>query len=219
MGSVGDDLGTDAAYLPELVHKVDAVVQTAGCIDDSDVGTAGDRRLDGIESNRGRIRTHSLSDYVHSGTFGPDDQLVHRSGAEGIGRTEDDLLALALEEMRELAYGGGLAHAVDSYHEYDIGLLGEVGRRSVPALFEQVGNLLAQESYQFVEGCVLVPADALFQGIDHLQGGIYAHIGLHQSLFYGVEGVVIDPRFAGDSPGYLLKETECHVNCLYSLQI
>ena len=61
--------------------------------------------------------------------------------------------------------------------------------------------------------------NALFQGIDHLQGGIYAHIGLHQSFLYGVEGVVIDPRFAGDSPGYLLKETECHVNCLYSLQI
>ena len=57
----------------------------------------------------GPWRTHS-----HADALGPDLQLLHRRGAEGVAGRQQHLLALALEQVGQLGDAGGLAGAVDA---------------------------------------------------------------------------------------------------------
>ena len=102
--------------------------------------------------------------------------------------------------MRELAYGCGLPYSVHTHDQHHIGLFAEIHFNRISALLDKGGNLISQIAHQFVERGVAVSADPFLQAVDHLQGGIDAHIGFNKGLFYSVEGVIIHPRLTGNGP-------------------
>jgi len=78
---------------------------------------------------------------------------MHSCSTERIGSTQVDFLACLLELPRQLAYRGGLAYTVDTYHEYHIGLMvaGQIPVVIVITviLCQQRGYLVAQDAVQF----------------------------------------------------------------------
>ncbi|MNN93142.1 hypothetical protein D3C81_2115330 [compost metagenome] len=63
-----------------------------------------------------------LGDHRDVVALAPHLQLLDGGGAEGVAGGEHDLLAILLQLLRQLADGGGLAHAVHADHEDHVGL-------------------------------------------------------------------------------------------------
>ena len=126
MRSIRNDLLHDGLDLSQLAHEVDLVVQTASGVDDDYISILCHRRLHRVESHGSGVGALTLLDARHAYPIRPNLQLTDGSGTEGIGSAEHDLLARLLEVVRQLADGGGLAHTVHAYYQYDIGLM--VGR-------------------------------------------------------------------------------------------
>lgn len=119
MRSVGHYLLHHTLDLRQLVHQIDLIVQTSGCIDDHDIDAVSHGRTDCVISHRSRIATHLLLDDRHSYSLGPDLQLLYGRSTEGIGSPEHDALACLTKAMCQFADGSGLAYAVYAhYHDY-----------------------------------------------------------------------------------------------------
>ena len=103
--------------------------------------------------------------------------------------------------MREFAYGGGLPYSVHPNYQNHVGFLSfRQALQGITTFGKQGRYLIAKIAYKLIEGSVAVASDTLFKSIYHLQGGVHTHIGLHESLFHRVEGIVVHSRFAGYRP-------------------
>ena len=96
-------------------------METAGGIDNHDIGIVGLGRTQRIESDRRRVGTHLLLHDGNSHALAPNRNLLDGGGSEGIGRTEVDVEAVFLELVSQLSYRGGLPHSVHTHHHDDIG--------------------------------------------------------------------------------------------------
>ncbi len=90
----GQGLAHHTLHFAEFLHQVEAGLQTPGSINQNDVHAAGHTRLDGVERHRagiglGRARHHRDLEAV-----APNLELVHRRGAKGVRRAEEDGLPL-----------------------------------------------------------------------------------------------------------------------------
>src|SRR5687768_16786644 len=112
-------LGDDARDLFQLVHQATARMQAASRVDHDDVGVAGDGSVDGVEGDSGRIAPSAPTNEVGAGTVGPHTELVDRAGAKGVGRTDDNTLALPPQQMCQLPDKGSFACPVDAEYEND----------------------------------------------------------------------------------------------------
>src|SRR3569623_253952 len=113
----GLELGHHAFDLFELFHEIRLRVQTSRRVRDEHVGAARLRRLQRIEDDRGGIGRACLRDHSDVVALAPGLQLLHRRGAEGVAGREHHRVPLGLQIYRELADGGGLAHAVHAHHQ------------------------------------------------------------------------------------------------------
>src|SRR3569833_1855803 len=119
----GLELGHHAFDLFELFYYFRLRVQTSRRGGDEHVGAARLRRLQRIEDDRGRISRACLRDHSDVVALAPGLQLLHCRGAEGVAGREHHRVPLRLQIFRELADGGGLAHAVHAHHQDHIGPL------------------------------------------------------------------------------------------------
>jgi hypothetical protein len=94
-------------------------MQTAGRIDQDNIGLSSFGRGNPVVGHCRRIRAMPMADHLDTDPIGPDLKLVNRGGTKGIGRDEHrDALTLD-QSLRELGYAGGLSDPIDSNHEDD----------------------------------------------------------------------------------------------------
>ena len=119
----GLGLADHAPDLLQLFHQVRLRRQAAGGVDDDDVAAARLAGDDGVEGHAGRVAAFLADDLDpcrrravagRAGALGPDEQLLARRGAKGVGGGEQHLLIRVDEVARELADAGRLAGAVDA---------------------------------------------------------------------------------------------------------
>ena len=190
---LGEPLGDRALDLLDLLHEVDLRVQAPGGVDDDDVHVPGQRRLDRIVGHRGRVRAVAMPHQCGPRAVGPDGELVHGGRPEGVPRRDHDALARSRITRRELADGGGLAHAVHTHHHHDLrrGTRRGCGR-SVAG--EDRPHLVAQRFLEFVRVRGLGRGDAL----DQLGCCLHPDVGRDQQLLEIFEDLRVDPALAGD---------------------
>ena len=99
----GQALVDDAAHLRELLHQVRLGVEAAGGVGDDDVRVAGDRGVERVEHDGGRVGVRGVGHDLAVRALGPDPELVDRRGAERVGGGEDDPPALRPLPGGELA--------------------------------------------------------------------------------------------------------------------
>ena len=130
MRGIRNHLPDDIADLGELIHQVDSVVKPARSVNDDHIRIFRNGGLDRVIGHGSGIRAHLLTDNADSGPVSPYLQLLDSSCPECIGCTENHILSLRLEPCGELAYGRGLADAVDSHNKDDIRLFREIERKA-----------------------------------------------------------------------------------------
>ena len=211
VGSIGDNLLHHAFDLGQFGHQIDLVVQTAGRIDDHDVGSLRLGRGNGVESDRGGVGAHLLAHHGHARAFGPYGQLVDGGGAERIGRTENDFVAPAGVLRGQFANGRGFAYAVDTDDHHDVRCAvgtfeGEIDLVARAVLGEQGADFLAQDPVQFVRAEVFVAGNAGFDPVDDLERGVDAYIGGDECHFQLVEHFLVDGVAGGDEAADLVEK-------------
>ncbi len=210
MRRVGDDLGHDVADLGKLVHQTYLVVEPACRVDQDYVGARGYGRAQGVVCHRGGVGAHLLTHHGRACTLGPDGQLVYGCGAERVGRAYDHLVACAHELCGQLAYGGGLASAVDADDHHHVGhalldLDAEVLLRGVRLLHKRC-YLVAQDRVQLRSVHVFVACDARLDALYDLDRRLDTYVGGYEHLFELVEHVGIDGRPSRNGAGKFREE-------------
>src|SRR5207237_9060226 len=116
-------------------------VEPPGRADNDDVAAALGGELDRVVGDGGRIAAPFAADEIRAGAFRPDLELLLRSGAEGVGRAQDDRASVLAQAVCELPDRRRLPGAVDTDHKDDARLSVE-GER--PGLAEQGPSFLHQ---------------------------------------------------------------------------
>ena len=106
-------------------------MQTAGGVDDEDIGSPCLRSAHGIEQDGGGVAALLGFDHLDPRALTPDLQLFDGRRAEGIGRAKQNRLALATEVAGQFPRGRGLAGTVHPHHHDD-------ERRRCEAGFEEI---------------------------------------------------------------------------------
>ena len=78
------------------------------------------RLLDAVVDDAGRVAAFLAGDDRRLDPVAPDLELLDRGGAEGVAGGQQHAIILLLQQMAELADGGGLARAVDADDEDDV---------------------------------------------------------------------------------------------------
>jgi hypothetical protein len=118
VGRAGDLLRGDVADLGELLHQVLFGLETAGRVDDEDVGLAGDGGVGGVVDDAAEsapILCLMMSDAQPS----PRWRAGRRRRRGSVAGAEDDLLASRLEGLGELGMEVVFPDAVDAADEDD----------------------------------------------------------------------------------------------------
>ena len=187
----------DAVNLLELLHEVGLRLQAACCVDDQHVDLARDGCLDGVEGDSRRVGSLLVLNDGHARALAPDLELVDGRRAEGVGRGEQDRLALALVVGGELADRRRLARAVDADDEQDRRpLLGDA--RRILARRQDLDNLLLQERLEVFRRVDLLLLDALAHGRHELVRRLDADVRHDERLLELVEQVIVDVGIADD---------------------
>ena len=111
------DLLQHAHDLGELGHQVGFVLQPSGRVDQQHIDAFRAGAFERLEGDAGRIGADLLGDHLRANALAPHFELIDGRGAERVGGGEHDAQALALELMRHLGGGGGLAGAVHPDHQ------------------------------------------------------------------------------------------------------
>ena len=73
-----------------------------------------------VEQNCCRIRSLFLLNQRHSSALGPDCQLIGSSSTKGIGCTDQNVVALGFDSLREFANRRRLPHTVHAYDHHHV---------------------------------------------------------------------------------------------------
>ena len=147
-------------------------MQPSGGVDEDDVHVLGLGGLDAVKHHGGRVRPLVLADDGCAASARPDLQLVCGRRPEGISRHQHDLLSLSGQLLRDLADGGGLAHAVDADDQNHAGVGGQIQLR-VPH-GKHVHKDILQRFPRFLRGFQVLLPDGLAQPPHSLDGGVHA---------------------------------------------
>ncbi len=139
------------------------------------------RRIYRIEDHTGRIGTLAAADHIHPGTVCPLAKLLTGRRAEGIRRRDQYPPSLPFQFPGQLAYSGGLTHAVNADHQYD-GLLFLEGIRSLLHLHLLL-DILDQEGFAVGRLLDMVLLHLLPQPLQDRFGGLHPDIPHDQNLF------------------------------------
>ena len=155
-------------------------MESAGGVADDYVGVSCLARLNCVVYNSRRVCALAVLDYLDSRAVSPLFKLLDCSGSESVRRGEDNFFALVFVHCGELAYGSGLAHAVDADDENDGG---ESDKAHFLAALKHLGDYLF---YLVLDGFRLAQMlfhNALAQLLDYLRRGHAADIAHDEYLF------------------------------------
>ncbi len=114
----------------------------------------------------------------HSGALAPYLELINGCGAEGVARHQQHGLSCFDKLGRDLADGGGFAHAVHAHHhEHKGAVLRQSQLRRAVGGKEEGENLIAQHLLQCLRITELVALDPCLGRLQQMQGRIHAEIG------------------------------------------
>ena len=198
-GAPGTSFSRGAAHLVELFHEVGFGVETAGGVDDEDVGGAGFGGGACVVECGGGVAALLGFDDLDVGALGPDFELLDGSGAEGVGGAEEDGARRPIfsggEVGGELAGGGGFAGAVDPNHHDDFGRSSGMLDGAGYAV-EYLLQLGLEELLEFVAALDAGAEGALAQVFHDDRGGGGAEIGGEEKRLEVEESGFVD--FAGE---------------------
>ena len=130
-----------------------------------------------MQRRRGRL-PHDARLRPRRGRRPPRTELLRSTGAEGVGRSYDDLLAVLDVEVRQLGDAGGLANAVDADYEENKRAVGHV--EGTIGVFD--AEHLDHLAFEDVEGLVGRGWALLTEAVDEFHGGLDAHVGGDENL-------------------------------------
>ena len=179
----------DLAELGQLVHQVLLIVQPPGGVAQDHIYIPGLGRLQCIKQHRSGVGPLMLAHNRHVRPLGPYLQLVGGSGPEGIRRAEQDLLALRLQAVGQLADGGGLSHAVDADDQDHRGALG--GVQSSFAHGQLLQQYLPQLRLHLLRILHVVAEHGVAQGVHRLCGDVHPHIRQDQGFLQVIKKFIV----------------------------
>src|SRR5581483_5541455 len=121
VGGAGHNALCGAPHLLELGHQVRLRAETTCRVHDDVISFAGGCGLQRIEQNPRRVSPRLRPDYLGASALSPYFELLDSCGPESVGSAEQDGLAVAAENLGQLANGGGLARAVDAHDNNNFG--------------------------------------------------------------------------------------------------
>ena len=154
------------------------------------------RRLQRIERHRRGVGVLSLRHDRHPVALAPRLQLRNGRGAERVAGREHQRAAFVLEPSRQLADGGGLAHAVDADREQHERLRTRVHLQGHGDRLEHRDEVGAQRTQQRGRIGELAGLHALAQPFDQLRRGGDADVRGQQCGLDFVQQVVVEPGIA-----------------------
>src|SRR5205085_895714 len=182
----------DALHLLKLGHQVRFVVKSPCGVNDEHVGAARLRRSKGVEEDSRGVCALLLLYERDAGALGPDGELVGGGGAEGVGGADENVVALGLDALRELADGRGLADAVDADDHDDVrqnrdghALFG--GDALLLGLVEYGEQLVLYRALQRGDVAYLLARDSAPNLVEYVGRRLHADVGGDERLFQFVE--------------------------------
>ncbi len=188
----GIQAGEHALDLLELVHQMSLGVQASRGVGDQDIDIAGACGLQPVEDDGGGLCAALLGDDGNLIALGPHLQLLARRGAKSVAGGQHDAAPLGEQPVRQFADGGGLAGAVDSHHQNDIGLDVRVDGERLFHGLQDLEHGIVQGLEQRVHVVQFLARHALAQLLENSARGLGAHIGGDQAGLEFVEDVRID---------------------------
>ena len=175
-------------YLFQLLHKVLLVVETSCGIADNYIGISCLGSCQCIEYYRRRVRTLLVLDKLNACTVCPYLQLIYSCGTESICSRHDNVLALIFQLICQLAYGCGLAYAVNADNKYNRRNCGHIQR-----LF--LAQHLCDNVFQYILYLCGVGDTLLLNVVTHLVAylhrGIYTYIGKDKCFFQFFKQILV----------------------------
>ena len=139
------------ADLRQLGHQVVVDVQAAGRVDDQDIAVLGLRLVECPFGDVDRVAVRALRVDVRAGLAAHGDELVDRRRAIDVTGGESDVLAVLLQQARELAAGRCLTRALQAGHQ-DHGRAGRRKREVAAGTAHQVRQLLVDDLHDLLAG-------------------------------------------------------------------
>jgi hypothetical protein len=195
------EIATDhPVHLAELFHQRLLGLQAARRVDDGHVHLARDCGLHRVEGDGRGVAAIGPGDDVTAHTIAPGLELLARSRAKRVPRTEQHLVPRGAVLRSQLADRRGLARAVDAEHQDDMGLARERKRASglhpAQLLENGVPQHLSHRRGALARG---VATHALEQTL----GRLHAEIGAeqhHLELFEHLRVQAATAQHAGQAP-------------------
>ena len=159
----------------------------------------------GVKKHGGGIGAGLLLDDVKVKPARPYFELFRRGGAEGVRRAQQRLAVLLRIEIRQLGNARGLAHPVDSYHEYYGGHAGgrlpgsaDSGLSSARGILEYPENFLLDRSAKLLGLGELSVADLLAEAVKNLARSLDSQVGGNERGLEVVENRLVHRLFPFD---------------------
>ena len=133
--------------LAQLRHQIVTGVQSTGGVDNHDIATAGDTRIDGVKRDRRGIGPRRAPNELDARALRPDAQLIDRTRAKRVGRTEQHFLPIRAELRRQLADERCLAGTIHTNDQQN-------GRATRCAMQCRVGVAASERRFHAVRECI-----------------------------------------------------------------
>ncbi len=153
----------DGAETFHFLNQILVDLETAGGVEDDDVGIGLGRDVQRLLGDRGDILGHAVAVETEFFLLGEDLKLVDGGGTINVARGDEGAAATLLEQLAEFGGGGGFARTMQTDHE-----------NFERALGIEFGGAFAEEGDQFV----VDDFDDLLAGRDGFQDGLAVARGL-----------------------------------------
>ena len=180
------------------------VLEAPGGVDDQAVDPGGGGLLHAVEDDTSGVAAFLAADHRRTDPFAPDAQLLYRGGAEGVAGGQHHAIVLFLQQVAQLADGGGLARPIDADHQDNMrpGKSPHVQRLGHGA--EDLLDLLGQDGPQAALIQLLVAAGG--DGVADTLRGLRPEVGRDQRFLDVVQRRGIERSPAGQA-GQIVAET------------
>ena len=168
------------AYFRQFIHQIDFIVQATGRVNNNDISSLSDGRLQGVKSHRSRVCTHSLANNWHTNSFRPNCQLINSSSAECIGSTQNNCFSDSFKIVGQLSNGCCFSNSIHAnYHNY-IWLFSfwqfKILTISGIIFFQKCFYFFSENSIQFVGSQIFIACNPCFNPFNDFQSSAHTYI-------------------------------------------
>ena len=164
-------------------------MQTAGGIDEHQVAAAPVGLVEHVVTNARRVGAAVALDDGNTGALAPHIELLDGGGAEGIGRTDHDILAAGSHGARNLADRRGLAGTVDAHKQH---AARRIGKRITLNRHKMALELLGQSAAKLRGGLKVLLGSSIAQVIGDLNSDLGTHVTHDEGVLKVLPKVLVD---------------------------